>query len=222
MRRRPRTAPGLALLCLAALLAAAAGLPSSAASPSEPGSGSGGPAEGSPGTVPPDRPRGTAAPARSSAPPPPPPPEEDEEAAVAEEEEEEEEAAAAGSGPAGEWPTRVRDGGGRRQRGRRLWRGAGRGCPIPPPTGRTKARPGVGDGAAAPRAPSGRSDPRAGQEEGPSRCGTPGSISAPSPVCPAQGWGLGGWGGRGGVGQRPPRKGSGVGWVGSAGVARLC
>ncbi|XP_072739303.1 multiple epidermal growth factor-like domains protein 9 isoform X2 [Ciconia boyciana] len=102
MRRRPRTAPGLALLCLAALLAAAAGLPSSAAPPPEPGSGSGGPAEGSPGTAPPARPRGTAAPARGSAPPPPPPEEEEEEAAVAAEEEEEEEEAAAGSGPAGD------------------------------------------------------------------------------------------------------------------------
>ncbi|XP_074017491.1 multiple epidermal growth factor-like domains protein 9 [Numenius arquata] len=104
MRHRPRTAPGLALLCLAALLAAAAGLPSSAAPPSEPGSGLGGPAEGSPVTATPARPRGTAEPTRGSAPPPAPPEEEEEEeAAVAEEEEEEEEEeAAAGSGPAGD------------------------------------------------------------------------------------------------------------------------
>uniref|UniRef100_A0A8C6JZ12 Uncharacterized protein n=2 Tax=Melopsittacus undulatus TaxID=13146 RepID=A0A8C6JZ12_MELUD len=109
MRHRPRTAPGLALLCLAALLAAAAaGLPSSTAPPSEPGSGSGGPAEGSPGTAaPPVRTRGTTAPARGS-PPPPPPEEEEEEAAAAvaeeeeEEEEEEQEEAAAGSSPAGD------------------------------------------------------------------------------------------------------------------------
>ncbi|XP_064892012.1 multiple epidermal growth factor-like domains protein 9 isoform X2 [Columba livia] len=98
-RRRPRTAPGLALLCLAVLLAAAAGLPSGTAPPPEPGSGSGGPAEGSPGTVPPVRPRSTAAPTWGSASPPPPPPpeEEEEEAAVAEEEE-----AAASSSPAGD------------------------------------------------------------------------------------------------------------------------
>ncbi|XP_077045534.1 multiple epidermal growth factor-like domains protein 9 [Agelaius phoeniceus] len=107
MRRRPSTA--LALLCLAALLAAAtAALPASAAPPAEPGSGSGGPAESSLGTVPPARPRGTAAPARGS-PAPPPPPEEEEEEAVAEEEEEEqqqqqqeEEEEAADSGPAGD------------------------------------------------------------------------------------------------------------------------
>ncbi|RMB93478.1 hypothetical protein DUI87_30175 [Hirundo rustica rustica] len=98
MRRRPSTA--LALLCLAALLAAAtAALPAGAAPPAEPGSGSGGPAESSPGTEPPARPRGTAAPARGS-PAPPPPPEEEE--AVAEEEEgEQEQEEAATSGPAG-------------------------------------------------------------------------------------------------------------------------
>ncbi|XP_058709558.1 multiple epidermal growth factor-like domains protein 9 isoform X2 [Poecile atricapillus] len=102
MRRRPSTA--LALLCLAALLAAAtAALPASAAPPAEPGSGSGGPAESGPGTLPPARPRGTAAPARGSpAPPPPPPEEEEEEEAVAEEEEEEQQEEAAGSGPAGD------------------------------------------------------------------------------------------------------------------------
>ena len=62
MRRRARTAPGLALFCLAALLAAAAdGLPPpGSAPPPEPGSGSGGPAETGP--APTARPRGPTTP----------------------------------------------------------------------------------------------------------------------------------------------------------------
>lgn len=93
MRRRARTAPGLALFCLAALLAAAAdGLPPpGSAPPPEPGSGSGGPAESGP--APTARPRGPTARPGPAPPPPPEPPRE-------EAEEEEEEAAAAG--PTGE------------------------------------------------------------------------------------------------------------------------
>lgn len=163
MRRRPSTA--LALLCLAALLAAAtAALPSSAAPPAEPGSGSGGPAESGPGTVPPARPRGTAVPARGSPAPPPPPPEEE---AVAEEEEEEqeeeEEAAAAGSGPAGERPARIH--------GQAVSAGprAGSGTGLRPILCRAdKGEAGDGAAVAAPRAPpaavtpgrGGRRDPR--------------------------------------------------------------
>lgn len=185
-RRRPRTAPGLALLCLAVLLAAAAGLPSGTAPPPEPGSGSGGPAEGSPGTVPPVRSRSTAAPTWGSASPPPPPPEEEEEeAAVAEEEEEE---AAASSSPAGERPTRVR-GGGRRQRGHRFAGERDGAAPSLQRADKDAAGGGivvgaVGFGTTVPWAPSGCSGPVQGRRD--PRGGTSGSISCPSPLCPVR------------------------------------
>ncbi|XP_064379729.1 multiple epidermal growth factor-like domains protein 9 [Dromaius novaehollandiae] len=109
MRRRPGTAPGLALLCLAALLARAAAAaageppraePSRAAAPppppAEPGSGSGGPAEGT--APPPAEPRGTpAAPPAPAATPTPAGPGRGSAAPPPEEEEEEEEEEAAGS-----------------------------------------------------------------------------------------------------------------------------
>ncbi|XP_040387699.1 multiple epidermal growth factor-like domains protein 9 [Cygnus olor] len=98
MRRRARPAPGLALLCLAALLAAASALPRGAAPP-EPGSGSGGtPADGGAGA------RG-AQPGPGTAEPPPERREEgaegELEAEVDDEEAAEDEEAAGGS-PAGE------------------------------------------------------------------------------------------------------------------------
>lgn len=198
MRRRPRTAPGLALLCLAALLAAAAGLPSSAPPPPEPGSGSGGPAEGSPGTAPPARPRGTAAPARGSAPPPPPPPEEEEEeeVAVAEEEEEgeeEEATATAGSGPAGERPTRVRDGGRRGLSAAGPPAVAGSGTGLPPPSLRRADKGAVGDGAAVPQAPPAAATPVQGRRRDPRRVGHPGAPRSAAPCAPCgAGMGRGG------------------------------